>query len=44
MDWNTIPHELFLEESSSDEASKADVWAIGSLLLRLFYAKDLIPE
>lgn len=42
IDWSTLPHELFLEEHSPDEASKCDVWAVGSILFRMFYGKDII--
>lgn len=42
IDWSTLPHELFLEEHSADEASKCDVWAVGALLFRLFYGTDIL--
>lgn len=44
LDWNTIPHEMLLEEGSQEEISKADVWAVGALILKLFYGQNIIPE
>lgn len=42
LDWNTLPHEVFLEDLSEDEVARADVWALGSLLFKLFYGKEVI--
>ncbi|KAL4482511.1 hypothetical protein ABPG72_001487 [Tetrahymena utriculariae] len=43
-DWNTIPHELLLEEGPQQQLSKCDIWGIGSLLLYLFYGKSIVNE
>lgn len=42
LDWNTLPHEVFLEDLSENEVARADVWALGSLLFKLFYGKEVI--
>jgi len=42
LDWNTIPPEMLLEDYPMEECSKADVWALGSLLYSLFYGKNII--
>ncbi|EAR88928.2 MORN motif protein (macronuclear) [Tetrahymena thermophila SB210] len=44
LDWNTIPHELLLEEGPQQQLSKCDIWGIGSLLLYLFYGKSIVNE